>query len=56
MSRGIDSPEGVKNFELVSIPVFDKLGIQRNAVEYPLVDMNAPSRPAHLGLLPPFFA
>ena len=29
MSRGIDNPEGVKNFELVSI----------------LVDMNAPSRP-----------
>ena len=45
MSRGIDNPEGVKNFELVSIPVFDKLGIQRNVVEYPLVDMNAPSRP-----------
>lgn len=44
-SRGIDNPEGVKNFELVSIPVFDKLGIQRNVVEYPLVDMNAPSRP-----------
>ena len=32
MSRGIDNPEGVKNFELVSIPVFDKLGIQRNVV------------------------
>ena len=45
MSRGIDNPEGVKNFELVSIPVFEKLGIQRNVVEYPLVDMNAPSRP-----------
>ena len=45
MSRGIDNPEGVKNYELVSIPVFDKLGIQRNVVEYPLVDMNAPSRP-----------
>ena len=45
MSRGIDNPEGVKNFELVSIPMFDKLGIQRNVVEYPLVDMNAPSRP-----------
>ena len=44
-SRGIDNPEGVKNFELVSIPMFDKLGIQRNVVEYPLVDMNAPSRP-----------
>ena len=44
-SRGINNPEGVKNFELVSIPVFDKLGIQRNVVEYPLVDMNAPSRP-----------
>ena len=45
MSRGIDNPEGVKNFELVSIPVFEKLRIQRNVVEYPLVDMNAPSRP-----------
>ena len=45
MSRGIDNPEGVKNYELVSIPVFEKLGIQRNVVEYPLVDMNAPSRP-----------
>ena len=45
MSRGIDNREGVKNFELVSIPVFDKIGIQRNVVEYPLVDMNAPSRP-----------
>lgn len=45
MSRGIVNPEGVKNFELVSIPLFDKLGIQRNVVEYPLVDMNAPSRP-----------
>lgn len=45
MSRGADNPEGVKNFELVSIPVFDKLGIERNVVEYPLVDMNAPSRP-----------
>lgn len=45
MSRGIDNPEGVKNFELVSFPLFDRLGIQRNVVEYPLVDMNAPSRP-----------
>ncbi len=45
MSRGIDNPEGVKNFELVSIPMFKKSGIQRNVVEYPLVDMNAPSRP-----------
>lgn len=45
MSRGIGNPEGVKNFELVSIPLFDRLGIQRNVVEYPLVDMNAPSRP-----------
>lgn len=45
MSRGMEHPEGVKNYELVSIPVFDKLGIQRNVVEYPLVDMNAPSRP-----------
>ncbi|MBR3717630.1 MAG: hypothetical protein IKN19_06630 [Bacteroidaceae bacterium] len=41
MSRGIDNPEGVKTFELVSIPMFDKLGIQRNVVEYPVVDTNA---------------
>ena len=44
MSRGIDNPEGVKNYELVSIPRFDKLGIQRNVVEYPVVDMNARGR------------
>ena len=41
MSRGIDNPEGVKTFELVSIPMFDKLDIQRNVVEYPVVDTNA---------------
>lgn len=40
MTRGIDNPEGVKNFELVSFPMFDKLGIQRNVVEFPLVDLN----------------
>ena len=37
-TRGIDNPEGVKNFELVSIPMFDKLDIQRNVVEYPVID------------------
>ena len=41
MSRGIDNPEGVKTFELVSMPMFDKLGIQRNVVEHPVVDTNA---------------
>lgn len=41
MSRGIENPEGIKTFELVSIPMFDKLGIQRNVVEYPVVDTNA---------------
>ena len=41
-SRGIDNPEGVKVFELVSFPMFEKLGIQRNVVEYPVVDTNAP--------------
>ena len=40
-SRGIDNPEGVKVFELVSFPMFEKLGIQRNVVEYPVVDTNA---------------
>lgn len=40
MTRGIDNPEGIKNFELVSFPMFDKLGIKRNVVEYPIVDMN----------------
>lgn len=40
MTRGIDNPEGVKNFELASFPMFDKLGIQRNVVEFPLVDLN----------------
>ena len=41
MSRGIENPEGIKTFELVSIPMFDKLGIQRNVVEHPVVDTNA---------------
>ena len=40
MTRGIDNPEGVKNYELVSFPMFDKLGIQRNVVELPIMDMN----------------
>lgn len=40
MTRGIDNPEGIKNYELVSFPMFDKLGIQRNMVEFPIVDMN----------------
>ena len=39
-TRGIDNPDGVKNFELVSIPMFDKLDIQRNVVEYPVIDAN----------------
>ena len=41
MSRGIDNPEGVKTFELVSYPMFDKMGIQRNVVQHPVVDTNA---------------
>jgi dienelactone hydrolase len=44
-SRGIDNPEGVKNFELVSIPDFKRTGMKRIAVEYPLIDVNAPGRP-----------
>ena len=40
MTRGIDNSEGIKNFELVSFPMFDKLGIERNVVEFPIVDMN----------------
>lgn len=40
MTRGIDNPEGVKTFELASIPMFDKLDIHRNVVEYPVVDIN----------------
>lgn len=40
MTRGIDNPEGIKNYELVSFPMFEKLGIQRNMVEFPIVDMN----------------
>ena len=40
MTRGIDNPEGIKNFELVSFPMFDKLDIERNVVEFPIVDLN----------------
>jgi len=44
MTRGIDNPEGVKNFELVSYPMFDKLGIERKVVEFPIVDFNRPGQ------------
>ena len=52
MSRGIDNPEGIKNFELVSNPDFQKLGIQRNVIQHPVVDTNAaggnPNPPKYL--------
>ena len=44
-TRGADNPEGVKNFELVSLPMFDKLDIERHMVEYPVIDEHIPIKP-----------
>ena len=44
-TRGADNPYGVKNFELVSLPMFDKLDIERHMVEYPVIDAHIPIKP-----------
>ena len=44
-TRGTDNPYGVKNFELVSLPMFDKLDIERHMVEYPVLNAHIRIRP-----------
>ena len=44
-TRGADNSYGVKNFELVSLPMFDKLDIERHMVEYPVLNAHIRIRP-----------